>query len=57
MSSMWRFHSETNDKGKQMANFAWYCYLDIVVGLPMPDRSKVMTLTKRDTLVLQVGGQ
>ena len=23
---------------------------------PMPDRSKVMTQTKRDTLVLQVGG-
>jgi hypothetical protein len=23
---------------------------------PMPDRSRVMTQTKRDTLVLQVGG-
>jgi hypothetical protein len=46
-------------------------YIDVVVGLawsndpesydggsycPMPDRSKVMTQTKRDTLVLQVGG-
>jgi hypothetical protein len=26
------------------------------VGPPMPDRSRVMTQTKRDTLVLQVGG-
>jgi hypothetical protein len=27
----------------------------LLVGLPMPDRSKVMTPTKRNTLVLQVG--
>ena len=27
----------------------------LLVGSPMPDRSKVMTQTKRDTLVLQVG--
>jgi len=26
------------------------------VGNPMQDRSRVMTQTKRDTLVLQVGG-
>jgi hypothetical protein len=28
----------------------------LLVGPPMPDRSRVMTQTKRDTLVLQVGG-
>jgi hypothetical protein len=28
----------------------------LLVGPPMPDRSRVMTPTKRDTLVLQVGG-
>jgi hypothetical protein len=28
----------------------------LLVGPPMPDRSKGMTQTKRDTLVLQVGG-
>jgi hypothetical protein len=28
----------------------------LLLGPPMPDRSKVMTQTKRDTLVLQVGG-
>ena len=28
----------------------------LLVGSPMPDRSKVMTQTKRDTLVLQVWG-
>ena len=28
----------------------------LLVGPPMPDRSKVMTQTKRDTLVLRVGG-
>jgi hypothetical protein len=28
----------------------------LLAGLPMPDRSKMMTQTKRDTLVLQVGG-
>jgi hypothetical protein len=28
----------------------------LLIGLPMPDRSSVMTQTKRDTLVLQVGG-
>ena len=28
----------------------------LTVGPPMPDRSRVMTQTKRDTLVLQVGG-
>jgi hypothetical protein len=28
----------------------------VLVGRPLPDRSKVMTQTKRDTLVLQVGG-
>jgi hypothetical protein len=45
-----------------------YAYFDVVVGLvcshdpksyagyPMPDRSRVMTQTKRDILVLQVGG-
>jgi hypothetical protein len=33
-----------------------YPYFDVVVGLPMPDRSRVMTQTKMDTLVLQVGG-
>jgi hypothetical protein len=27
----------------------------LLVGPPLPDRSKVMTQTKRDTLVLQVG--
>jgi hypothetical protein len=27
----------------------------LLVGPPMPDRSRVMTQTKRDTLVLQVG--
>jgi hypothetical protein len=27
----------------------------LLVELPMPDRSRVMTQTKRDTLVLQVG--
>jgi hypothetical protein len=27
----------------------------LLVGSPMPDRSKVMTQTKRDTLALQVG--
>jgi hypothetical protein len=29
----------------------------LLVGPPMPDTSKVMTQTKRDTLVLQVGGR
>jgi hypothetical protein len=29
----------------------------LLVGPPMPDRSRVMTKTKRDTLVLQVGGK
>ena len=29
----------------------------LLVGSPMPDRSKVMTQTKRDTLALQVGGR
>jgi hypothetical protein len=29
----------------------------LLVGFPMPDRSKVMTQTKRDALALQVGGQ
>ena len=28
----------------------------LLVGSPMPDRSKAMTQTKRDTLALQVGG-
>ena len=28
----------------------------LLVGSPMPDRSKVMTQTKRDALDLQVGG-
>ena len=28
----------------------------LLVGPPMPDRSRVMTQTKRDTLVLQVEG-
>ena len=28
----------------------------LLIGRPMPDRSKLMTQTKRDTLVLQVGG-
>jgi hypothetical protein len=28
----------------------------LLVGSPKPDRSRVMTQTKRDTLVLQVGG-
>jgi hypothetical protein len=28
----------------------------LLVGPPMPDRSRVMTQTKKDTLVLQVGG-
>jgi hypothetical protein len=28
----------------------------LLVGPPMPDRSRVMTQTKRDTLVLQAGG-
>jgi len=28
----------------------------LLVGSPMPDRSKVMTQTKRNTLVLQVWG-
>jgi hypothetical protein len=28
----------------------------LLVGPPIPDRSRVMTQTKRDTLVLQVGG-
>ena len=28
----------------------------LLVGPPMPDRSRVMTQTKRDTMVLQVGG-
>ena len=28
----------------------------ILVGLPIPDRSRVMTQTKMDTLVLQVEG-
>ena len=28
----------------------------LLVGPPMPDTSRVMTQTKRDTLVLQVGG-
>jgi len=28
----------------------------LLVGSPMPDRSKVMTQTKRDNLVLQFGG-
>jgi hypothetical protein len=34
------------------------CLLDCtsLTGAPMPDRSKVMTQTKWDTLVLQVGG-
>jgi len=31
-------------------------YKIFVVGPPMPDRSRVMTQTKRDTLALQVGG-
>jgi len=29
----------------------------LLVGSPMPDRSKVMTQTERDTLALQVGGR
>jgi len=29
----------------------------LLVGSPMPDRSKVMTQTKRVTLALQVGGR
>ena len=29
----------------------------LLVGSPMPDGSKVMTQTKRDTLALQVGGR
>ena len=29
----------------------------LLVGSPMPDRSKVMTQTKRDALALQVGGR
>jgi hypothetical protein len=28
----------------------------LLVGSPMPDRSKVITQTKRDALALQVGG-
>jgi hypothetical protein len=28
----------------------------LLVGPPMPDGSRVMTQTKRDTLALQVGG-
>jgi hypothetical protein len=28
----------------------------LLVGPPIPDRSRVMTQTKRDTLVLQFGG-
>jgi hypothetical protein len=28
----------------------------LLVGPPIPDRSRVMTQTKRDTLFLQVGG-
>jgi hypothetical protein len=28
----------------------------LLAGAPMPDRSKVMTQTERDILVLQVGG-
>ena len=28
----------------------------LLVGSPMPDRSKVMTQTKRDALAFQVGG-
>jgi hypothetical protein len=28
----------------------------LLVGPPIPDRSRVMIQTKRDTLVLQVGG-
>ena len=28
----------------------------LLLGSPMPDRSKVMTQTERDVLVLQVGG-
>jgi hypothetical protein len=28
----------------------------LLVGYPMPDRSRMMTQTKRDTLVLQFGG-
>jgi hypothetical protein len=28
----------------------------LLVGPLVPDRSRVMTMTKRDTLVLQVGG-
>jgi hypothetical protein len=39
-----------------MANFASFHDFDIVVELPMPDRSKVLTQKKRDALVLQVGG-
>jgi len=29
----------------------------LLVGCPMPDRSKVLTQTKRDALALQVGGR
>jgi len=29
----------------------------LLVGSTMPDRSKVMTQTKRDALILQVGGR
>jgi len=29
----------------------------LLVGSPMPDRSKVMNQKKRDALALQVGGQ
>jgi hypothetical protein len=39
-----------------MANIASYRDFDIVVELPMLDKSKVLTQTKRDALVLQVGG-
>jgi hypothetical protein len=36
---------------RAMPAVAW-----LLAGPPMPDRSKVVTQVKRDTLVLQVGG-
>ena len=35
---------------------AMLAIVELLIGPPMPDRSKVMTQTKGDTLVLQVGG-
>jgi len=37
---------------RAMLGVAW-----LLVGPPMPDRSKVMARAKRDTLVLHVGGR